>query len=40
MNGKRALLSERGAMFREAFTINGHSIIPPVGSDQSAITIR
>lgn len=26
--------------FREAFTINGHSVVPPAGSDQTAITIR
>ncbi|HDR9317935.1 TPA: SAVED domain-containing protein [Burkholderia vietnamiensis] len=26
--------------FREAFTINGHSVVPPAGSDQTPITIR
>jgi len=26
--------------FREAFTINGHSIVPPAGSDQTPISIR
>lgn len=26
--------------FREAFTINGHSVVPPAGSHQSVITIR
>ncbi|MCK4136106.1 HNH endonuclease [Ralstonia pseudosolanacearum] len=26
--------------FREAFTITGHSVLPPAGSDQTAITIR
>lgn len=26
--------------FREAFTINGHSVVPPAGSDQNPISIR
>ncbi len=26
--------------FREAFTINGHSVVPPAGSDQPPISIR
>jgi hypothetical protein len=26
--------------FREAFTINGYSVVPPAGSDQTPITIR
>ncbi|MGT2434066.1 SAVED domain-containing protein (plasmid) [Cupriavidus basilensis] len=26
--------------FREAFTINGHSVVPPAGSHQNSISIR
>lgn len=32
--------ANREQPFREAFTINGHSVVPPAGSDQTPITIR
>lgn len=32
--------ANREQVFREAFTINGHSVVPPAGSDQTPITIR
>nr|CUV43180.1 conserved protein of unknown function [Ralstonia solanacearum] len=32
--------ANREQPFREAFTINGHSVVPPAGSDQPPISIR